>query len=173
MTRFPKLLNFILFQVCWFSCVLSGASGHTKIGVIVALLVGGLQIASSKNRLNEFSFLLLACVLGTALDLIPMKYGMFSFVNPAAVPWGYPLWMSGLWLGFASTFRSSLSWLSGRYLLAAVFGFIGGPIAYFAGEKLGGIVLGADTSISLLVIGLFWAIVTPGLFMLSERLQRI
>lgn len=168
--RISKPLNFILFQFCWFSCVLGAVWGLPSFGVFAALAVGGLHVCSTRRPVNELVFLLLACLAGTSLDLIPLHLGAFSFTVETSVPWGYPLWMSGLWLGFATTFRASLSWLSGRYILSVVFGFVGGPLAYLAGEKLGAIAIGSNTLLSLLVIGVFWAVITPGLFHLSEKL---
>lgn len=169
--RIAKPVNFVLFQLSWFSCVLGAVWGLPLFGPVIALVVSGLHVSSTRKPGSELFFLVLACVTGTSLDLIPLYLGAFSFAVETGVPWGYPVWMSALWLGFATTFRSSLSWLSGRYTLAAIFGLVGGPLAYLAGEKLGAIMLGSDTLISLFVIGVFWAVVTPALFLLSDKLK--
>ena len=47
------------------------------------------------------------------------------------------IWMIALWINFAASIRHSLNWIRGRYALGLLFGGIGGPLAYLAGETLG------------------------------------
>jgi hypothetical protein len=79
-----------------------------------------------------------------------------------------PLWMAALWANFAGTLHLCLDWLRGRYWLASVLGACGGPLAYYGGQRLGAMQLGSNASISLLVIAVEWALVTPALVYLSE-----
>ena len=44
----------------------------------------------------------------------------------------------------------------------------GGPMAYYGGRRLGALHLGGDTALSLLAIGVEWALVTPAFVYLSE-----
>jgi hypothetical protein len=81
-----------------------------------------------------------------------------------------PLWVFVIWLQFATLFRYALHWLSGRYLLASLFGMVGGPLAYWGGSRLGAAVLGKEPVWSLLSLALTWAMVTPGLLWLSDQL---
>jgi hypothetical protein len=166
-----RLVNFLLFQLCWFACVVGPVHGQPFLGPGFAAVLAAFSIWSAQNRSKEALLLNSTCVLGTLADLIPLHLGAFSFRVPVEVPWGYPLWMSGLWLGFATTFHSSLSWLTRRYVLAALFGFFGGPLAYWAGQTLGAIALGSSVHLSLLAIAVLWALVTPALFYLSAKLQ--
>jgi hypothetical protein len=165
------LLNFVSFQFTWFACVLGAVWGFPLLGVLAALTLGGMSVLSSRDPKRELFFILIAAVLGTALDLIPLSFGAFSFVVETRLPWGYPLWMSAIWVGFAATFGSSLSWLSDRYALSALLGFVGGPLAYLGGQSLGAIALGENYWWSMLLIGCFWAVVTPLLFFLRSFLM--
>ena len=49
-----------------------------------------------------------------------------------------PLWV-GLWMQFATIMPFSLRWLSRRYWLSSVLGLVGGPLAYYAGQKAGAV----------------------------------
>jgi hypothetical protein len=81
-----------------------------------------------------------------------------------------PLWMAALWMNFASTLDYSLAWMQGKPVLAAVFGGVGGPLAFVAGEQLGAIVL-VDRVLSLGVIGAGWLVVTPLLLRAAQAWQ--
>jgi hypothetical protein len=71
---------------------------------------------------------------------------------------------------FATTLNLSLGWLKGRPALAALLGAVGGPLAYFAGHRLGGIEL-PDPAVALLVQGLGWSVLMPLLTSLATRLN--
>ena len=68
---------------------------------------------------------------------------------------------------FATTLNVSMRWLRGRPALAAAFGAIGGPMAYFAGQKLGGIEL-VNPLAAFIALGVGWAVMMPTLMRLSE-----
>jgi hypothetical protein len=65
-----------------------------------------------------------------------------------------------MWLLFGTTLSESLSWLQGRWVLAAIAGAVGGPLSYLAGENLGAIELAAPTN-ALLMLGLGWGVMMP------------
>ncbi len=166
-----KPLNFILFQAVWFSCVLGAVYGRAWIGISAALFAAFVSIAGAESPQKRVIFLVIVSLIGTLGDSVPFSLGAFAFTHPVAVPWGYPLWMSAIWLGFATTLPASLGWLAGRPLLSALFGLLGGPLAYLAGESLGAIALGSDRIFSLLSIGIFWAMITPLLMRLSKEME--
>ena len=71
-----------------------------------------------------------------------------------------PYWIVAMWIGFATTLNVSLGWLKGRYWLATLFGAAGGPLAYLAGAKLGGITL-VSSDAAPLALALGWAAIMP------------
>jgi hypothetical protein len=75
-----------------------------------------------------------------------------------------------MWALFATTLNLSMSWLKGRPWLAAAFGAVGGPLAYVAGRKLGGVEMN-EPALALLVQGLGWAVMMPLLLRLAARLN--
>ena len=68
---------------------------------------------------------------------------------------------------FRVAYGYSLDETKGRVLIAMLFGLIGGPLAYLAGEKLNAIILNSSSTLYILAIG--WAIITPLLMKLSEK----
>jgi len=79
--------------------------------------------------------------------------------------------MVSLWLNFAATLNVSLEWLKGRYLLAAIFGAVGGAGSYYGGARLGATLALPDVlGIIILIVG--WGIVTPILVWLAGRFQK-
>ena len=65
------------------------------------------------------------------------------------------------------TLNHSLKWMQGRIVISILFGLIGGPLAYLAGEKLGAITILSTSSLYILALG--WAIITPLLVGLTQK----
>ena len=78
--------------------------------------------------------------------------------------------MVSLWLNFAATLNVSLAWLRSRYLLAAIFGGVAGPLAYYSGAKLGA-TEALPTMSGILVLAVGWGILTPFLIWLARRFR--
>ena len=167
-----KLFNFVLFQISWFACVLGAVYGFALLGPLVVVGTSAFSMRHASSRYGKIFFLILVGFLGTLGDLLPLHLGAFSFTSGSDLPWGYPLWMSALWVSFGTTLHSSLEWLVGRYALASILGFIGGPLAYYGGQSLGAITLGSNVTASLLAIGFFWGLITPLLVYLSLKFSR-
>ena len=106
-------------------------------------------------------------MLGFLFDTTLVTTGVFmpvSYILPRPFS---PPWMVALWLNFAATLNVSLAWLRGNYALAAVFGAVGGPLAYYSGAKLGATeALPTTTGMLLLVVG--WGLMTPLLVWLAN-----
>jgi len=158
-----KIVNFILFQAAWFAAVLGAAHGMPWLGVIAVPLALALHLALSPAWRPELLLALAAAGTGFVFDSILIAAGMFSPV-PYILPSPFSsLWMVMLWVNLATTMNVSMGWLSGRYALAAVFGAIGGPAAYYSGAKLGAMTAMPDPG-GLAGIGIAWAIAMPLLY---------
>lgn len=142
MLRTNLVANFVLFQVGWFAAVVGAAYGYPLAGVIYALAFAAWHHWRLENgRGRELLFVVSSGLLGYVMDSVLVLGGFIVF--PAFAWLGYPttVWMVCLWVMFSMTLRHSLGWLRGRYLLAAVLGAVSGPLAYWAGSKLGAIEL--------------------------------
>jgi hypothetical protein len=158
-----NLWNFIQFQTGWFAVVLGAAFGHPWLGALAVMALLGINLLVDSRPLQEATFLLLVGLLGWLWESLLHGVGLVEY-QPGAGPfpfqWMAPLWMAALWMNFASTLNFSLAWLHGRPLLAALCGAVGGPLAFFAGEKLGAITLSGGL-VTLGVLAVAWLLVTP------------
>ena len=165
-----KLLNITFYQVGWFCCVLGAAWDRPLLGALSALLLAGIHLFLSRSRKTEGLRMLGACLIGITMDSIQQELGVFTFKTDPDWPLWLPLWIFVIWAQFATLFRYALHWLSGRYLLVAILGMFGGPLAYAGGIKLGAAVMGDNPLFSIASLATFWALVTPTLFWLSDQL---
>jgi hypothetical protein len=154
------MINVALFQVAWFAAVLGTARGMLWLGPLSMIPVLVVHLALQENRRGEVKLLLAAGLVGFIFDTACVAGGIFTplqhlFPRPFSPPW-----MICLWLNFASALNVSMTWLRGRYMLAAAFGAVGGPLAYYSGARLGATeTLPTTTGMSLLALG--WGLMTP------------
>lgn len=166
---FTPLINFLLYQVAWFGCVMGAAAGQPMVGVGLSILIIGLHLAWSTAPMTELRIILLTGIIGGLWEtlIVQQDWVRYQGLTWAGLP---PLWIVALWLGFATTFNSSLRWLQPRTGLASLLGLIGGPLAWVAGERLGALQL-PDSGLALMAIGLGWSVLMPGLLLLTRWLS--
>jgi len=166
-----KIVNFIAFQAAWFAAVLGAAHGMPWLGLIAVPAALALHLMLSPDRRRELLLALAAAVAGFVFDSVLIAAGSFSPI-PDVFPAPFsPLWMIMLWVNLATTMNVSMGWLRGRYLLAAVFGAVGGPLAYYSGARLGAMTRLPDAG-GLVGIGMVWAIAFPLLLVVNGRLHK-
>ncbi|MEJ2524412.1 MAG: DUF2878 domain-containing protein [Desulfuromonadales bacterium] len=161
-------INLLLYQGGWFACVLGGAWGYPVIGALLAAALVGVHLLLVPDARREGPLLAVACLIGVVVDSLQQALGLFTFQADPGWPFWLPLWVFVIWAQFATLFHYALRWLRGRYWLAALFGLLGGPLAYWAGVRLGAASFGSHLLLSLLVLAVVWAVVTPLLVRLSE-----
>jgi hypothetical protein len=167
------LVNLLAVQISWFASVLGAAYGMPYLGPVFVAVWLPLHIVATKSSARiELMLILAAGALGYLLDSMLVLAGFMSFPPQAQLGAPSTLWMVTLWLGFAATLRHALGWLRGRLLLGALLGAIVGPFAYWSGSELGAVVL-ADTTSSLIAVGMEWLIAMPVLLAVTGRLERI
>lgn len=164
-----KILNLALYQLGWFCCVLGAAWGYPICGALVALALMGVHLLLAESRRAEWKLMACACLLGVVIDGSQQALGVLSFKTDPAWPFPLPFWVFVIWAQFATLFHYALDWLGGRYRLAAFFGLLGGPLAYWGGARLGAAQLSDNLFFSFTSLALVWALVTPLLFWLSSR----
>ncbi len=162
-----KILNLILFYLGWTACVVGAARGYPHLGPVVVGAVAVVRIFRAKDRRGELRLLGWTGVIGFAVDSALSGSGVLTFLTNRPGAWLSPPWMVALWINFAATLRSSLAWLSPRPFLGGLLGFFGGPLSYWAGERLGAIELAGAWSLAVLAVA--WAFAVPCLFVLAKR----
>lgn len=162
-----KLINFILFQSIWFILILAAAH-ESFYGLVIGLLLILVQYWHGKLMVPDFKLILASVIVGFAHDT-SLNYFKFIQYNIDFNKYYSPFWIIGLWISFALTINHSLAWLGNKKLLQMIFGLIGGPLAYIAGEKLGAIYM--INTMTLYVLALSWACITPLLFQFKKKVS--
>ena len=162
------ILNFLLFQIAWFACVLGAAQGLPWVGPLVVALVVAFHMARAPEPRAELVVLLTAAVIGLAYDSILVATGWLAYGSGQLHPLLAPYWIVAMWIAFATTFNVSMHWLKGRHFLAMLFGAVGGPLAYLAGAGLGAVEI-MDTTAAMLALALGWGILMPTLMGLARH----
>ncbi|MDX2170364.1 MAG: DUF2878 domain-containing protein [Deltaproteobacteria bacterium] len=162
-------LNFALYYAGWFACILGPAWGYPWSGTLIALALLGVHLSLARRRRDEIELMLWAAGLGTLVDSAQIALGLLTFPLGSLVAWLPPPWMIVLWMQFAGTFHFSLQWLKRRPLTAALFGAVGGPLAFMAGARLGVVVFHPAVWPSLLSLAVVWALAMPLLLALAAR----
>lgn len=165
-----KIINFVFFQIGWFACVLGATKQMPWLGVGFLVIFIVWHISQAKQPTLEIVLLLIAVLIGGVYDQIMRHFNLLTYQSHG---WSTALpaaWILALWAEFAMTLNVSLAWLKKRYVIATLFGAIGGPLAYVAAEKLGAVTINSLPA-SYIALALGWAIITPILVFLSLKLD--
>ncbi len=162
------LVNFLLFQLGWLGCVLSAAAGRPWLGAVLAAAIIGWHLWRTPAPGSEIRLIAAAVMIGAAWDSFLVWQGWLAYHSGMLLPFAAPYWILVMWALFATTLNVSLRWLKGHRAWAAVLGGLGGPLAYYAGERLEAVSL-AEPVPALLALGLGWAVITPLLMALSTH----
>ena len=173
MSKSQLIINFVLFQIGWFACVLGAAKQLPWLGVIVVAVIVAWHLLQAKQAKAELVLLELALLIGGMFDQLMLSSHLISY---QAHGWGIdqdsapivPAWILALWAIFVTVLNVSLRWMRGKWLVAILFGAIGGPLAYMGAQKLGAVTLNA-LPISYVALSVGWAILTPLLLKVSEK----
>ena len=109
-------------------------------------------------------------VIGLCFDSLLVSLGWVTYPSGLFSASFAPYWIVTMWVLFATTLNSSMAWLKGRHVLAAVLGAIAGPMSYIAGAKLGGIEF-VELHGALVFLAIGWAVAMPILITLADRLN--
>jgi len=169
----PRVVaNLVFYQAAWLACVLGAAAGKPVWGVLAALAAILWHLSQARRPLDELWLVSLTGLLGGAWDSLLVVLGLVHYPHGAPLPWMAPVWIVMLWMAFATTFNVCLGWLHGRWWLASAFGLAGGPLAWWAGHRLGALEL-VSVLPALAVLALGWAVLMPVLMGLAKRFDGI
>ncbi len=170
--KYPLIVNFAAFQTGWFSAVLGGAHGYVWLGSGIALLVMLLHLFLSLRPLRELQLLIIVMLLGLLWDSALATAGVINYFHWQISPRLAPVWIVALWGLFATTLNVSLAFLRRRYLMAALFGFIGAPLSFMAGVRLQALQF-PDPVRALWVLAIGWSVLMVIMVWLAERYDGI
>ena len=165
-----RLINYALYQLGWFACVLGGAWRRPWTGFLVAVILSGVHLALSRERSIEGRLIVLAAAVGAVVEIVQIASGTYRFTSGTVAEALPPPWLLAMWAQFATTFRFSLRRVVTRPVPAMLFGAAGGPIAFLAGERLGAVTLLPPLAHGLLRLSVSWAI---ALVIFSAAVRRV
>jgi Protein of unknown function (DUF2878) len=156
--RATVALNYALYQAGWVAAVGGAALGLGTAGAAVAALLTAVHLALARDRRAEAALVAATLVVGLVVESGQIAVGTYATLGGTPPPAWPPPWLLGLWGQFATTFRFSAAGLFARPWAAALFGAIGGPAAFLAGERLGAVTLTRPLTASLIQLVVAWAI---------------
>jgi hypothetical protein len=105
---------------------------------------------------------------GLLIEIFQLRTGTYRMTSGTIVENFPPLWMLALWAQFATTLRYSLRGIISRPAVAALFGVLGAPLAFLAGERLGALTLLPPETLGLERLAISWGVAML-LFALAVR----
>ena len=168
--KYSTPINLILFQICWFACVMGAANGLAWLGPLLVILTVPIQvILLTEYHKKETLFVFICGISGFLLETAMIAGNVYI---PLYQGWGLvcPPWMAALWFNFALLISISLAWLKNKYSLAFFIGGLTGPVAYWGGETLGAITVNSSFGQGYLVLAIVWAFVLPCLIYIHHKL---
>lgn len=152
-------INFIGFQIVWFAAVLGASKGLWWPGPLAAFVFATVHLLGPMRLRGDASLVIVALLLGCVVDSAYASSGVLRYAAPFPSTQFAPLWILGLWAGFALTLNHSLAYLARRPWVAAVAGAIVGPISYWsAGRAFDAVQLGGPLWRSLVALSVGWTI---------------
>ena len=157
------ILNAVLFQAGWLACVWGAAYGYAPEGALLALAIVAWHVANAPRPGGEALLALAAASIGLCFESLLVAAGWVRVE-------GGVYWLVILWALFATTLNSSLRALQPRPWIAAAVGALGGPLAYYAGARIGALVF-LQPAAMLAALAAGWALATPLLLSAARRLH--
>ena len=168
--RVTAIVNYAAYQAGWFAAVVGAALGHGDVGAAVAAALIGLHLYLARERGRELALLALAMGTGLAVETWQLQAGTYRTLSGAAPAGLPPAWLLALWAQFATTFRYSGRAVLVRPATAMLFGALGGPLAFLAGERLGAVALTTPLWPGLVRLAVGW---TAALALFSWVARRV
>lgn len=165
-----KATNFVGFQFGWLACVLGGAHGLPWLGVFLCVPILAWHFKNAQSAWQEARLLLVVGLAGGMLDQLMLSLELLRYPAANWPEHWLPVWMWMLWMLFASTLNVSLRWLRGYTFAGILLGLLGGPLAYYGASRFGAVQL-LNGPVTLMSIGLVWAVSMPAMIWLSRRLD--
>ena len=166
------LINISAFKIGWLSSVIGGAQQMPWLGPAVVFAAIAIHLTRAQRPSSELMLIVSCGLIGTFFDSALVSAGWVTFPSGMFSDTLAPYWIITMWMLFATTINMSMRWMRGRPLLAAAFGLVGGPLAYIAGHKIGGIqFVDQGPAIAMLAVG--WAVMMPVLMQLGERFDGV
>jgi hypothetical protein len=162
------VVNFVLFQLGWFACILGAAHGWPWAGTLAVAAVVAWHVLRAPRPVEELKLVGAALAIGLVWENLLMHLGLVQFASGQTFDALAPVWILAMWALFATVLNVSLRWLKGRWLLAVVLGAVAGPASYYGGVRMGAATL-PQLVPALVALSIGWAVLTPLLLLAAQR----
>lgn len=171
--KYAIAMNVVGFQACWLGFVASAANDRPWLGFVPLAIFATWQLAVTEHRRADLLIVAIAVAGGFVVDSLFAATGLLQYRAPTPSPSLAPVWILGMWAGFALTLNHSLAFLRSRVVAAALFGLVGGPLAYFvAASAWNAVAFGESRLAALLALAVAWGLATPLLVECAARLRQ-
>ena len=153
----------VCHQAGWWACVLW--MGWLGPAVMLGFLALHIRMTAQQWR-SEIVLIVLSTMLGIGLDNTLAAFGLVTYVGEQLVGL-VPLWLVAIWAGFGATLRHSQQVFVQSLRNALLTGVLGGPMAYWGGEKLDRLTVNGIQG--WLAVGALWGLVLFILFWATNR----
>jgi hypothetical protein len=166
-----RLLSSIaIFQAGWFACVIGAARDAMAWGIVAVLGAIAWQLGISRRRTIDMALMMVAICIGIVWDTVLARMHVVVYASPLPFAGFAPLWLLALWAQLGSVIREPMSWLHGRWWLAAPLGAVGGAASYAGAARLGACSF-PDRLLAMQVLAAGWAVFMPLLAELARHLD--
>ncbi len=171
MNKLTQLIIFAMSYVGWFACILAGKYGIGLWVFLVPFIFAVTLARFTKITFRHACGFAIIAAIGIAFDSLALRLGWVALVTPTGelLPVGEltPAWLVALWILFGCTIPLYDGWMNGRFWLAAILGFIIGPLSYRSGAAFDTLLFPDKTV--FIYYGLFWACFFPLCLFIYER----
>lgn len=165
----PRLLEWAAFQLVWLVCALSAASQRTAPAVAAAAIFIIVVLTRTGWQRPEWVAVIASGIAGLLVESLFAWTGLIRYAAAWPSSELAPAWLLALWFAFGATAGTLAGLLGPPYLLkAAAAGFVAGPFAYWAGERLGALEVSYYGPMTYLAVAIAWAVALPALLYIRE-----
>ena len=166
-----KIMNALGYQAVWFATLLGASLGYFWLGFLCSVLFAAIMLGFGGKAKADMRIVTIGLILGVAIDSMFAASGWIRYAMPWEAVSMAPLWIIALWLSFSFTLNHSMEFLRHNYVVATVFGLLGGPLAYWCADRLFNVIeYGTDVSLVMIGLGLCWACVIPAIFHIDKQI---
>lgn len=130
MVKHKLIINALVFQVLWFTCV----QGNNLFALIALVVLLAIHQTLFRPQAQAWQLIILFSLLGYFGDSLITQLFSFHYMNQQGL--FAPIWLLGLWVGFSTTLNHSLKWIFNAHYYLILTAFLAVPASYMAGIKL-------------------------------------
>jgi hypothetical protein len=132
------------------------------LGAWFVLLLTLIHLYFVEDAFKEVRFFFVMVFYGSFLETLFLYTKTYTVAHETFSLLGQcPIWLTAMWLNLAMLFSISIRRYCNSPVVAAIFGALGAPVTYWAGQLFGAIKIGEPMLESFLFLSFGWAVSMP------------